>query len=181
MVLMTMENHQLFKMKKLFLLLFIVPVISFSQITYKDVMSINSEKMFKKVMIENGYELSSVSKKNFLVYGYAIQKDSIEGDKSTKWGYYVKNGEFILSFSRNSVLASVFKLEEDNSENEYDLIVKEIKKKCKYYDIISRDYGNGIKDYVCYSCVDSKYKGKIGFMVSEGEGIIQHFVFDGSE
>ena len=42
-------------MKRLLLLLFI-PIISYSQISYKDVMSINSEKMFKKVMIENGYE-----------------------------------------------------------------------------------------------------------------------------
>ena len=164
-------------MKKLFLLLFIVPVISFSQITYKDVMSINSEKMFKKVMIENGYEWNS-NDEGMLTYGYEIQKDSIEGDKSTKWGYYYKGGEFILSFSRTSFLGSIFNLEEDYTENEYDLIVKEIKKNCKYYDIITfinKDNDEEL-DYVCYSCVDSKYKGKIGFMVSEGWGYIGHFV-----
>ena len=164
-------------MKKLFLLLFIVPVISFSQITYKDVMSINSEKMFKKVMIENGYEWNS-NDEGMLTYGYEIQKDSIEGDKSTKWGYYYKGGEFILSFSRTSFLGSIFNLEEDYTENEYDLIVKEIKKNCKYYDIITfinKDNDEEL-DYVCYSCVDSKYKGKIGFMVSEGWGYIRHFV-----
>ena len=87
-------------MKKLFLLLFIVPVIGFSQITYKDVMSINSEKMFKKVMIENGYEWNS-NDDDGLIYGWEIQKDSIEGNKSSKWGYYMKNGEFMVSFSRN--------------------------------------------------------------------------------
>ena len=178
-------------MKKLFLLLFIVPVIGFSQITYKDVMSINSEKMFKKVMIENGYEFESNDGE--LIYGYdklskqlidagesvyEIQKDSIDGNKSSKWGHYRKNDEFLLSFSRNSVLGSFFNLEEDNTENEYDLIVKEIKKNCKYYDIISKDYGDGIIDYVCYSCVGSKYKGKIGFMVSEGWGYIKHFILD---
>ena len=164
-------------MKKLFLLLFIVPVISFSQITYKDVMSINSEKMFKKVMIENGYEWNS-NDEGRLMYGYEIQKDSIEGDKSTKWGTYYKGGEFILSFSRTSFLGSIFNLEEDYTENEYDLIVKEIKKNCKYYDIITfinKDNDEEL-DYVCYSCVDSKYKGKIGFMVSEGWGYIRHFV-----
>ena len=42
-------------MKQLLLIL-LIPIISYSQISYKDVMSINSEKMFKKVMIENGYE-----------------------------------------------------------------------------------------------------------------------------
>ena len=163
-------------MKKLLILLFIVPAISFSQITYKDVMNINSEKMFKKVMIENGYEFESNDGE--LIYGYEIQKDSIDGNKSSKWGYYRKNDEFLLSFSRNSVLGSFFNLEEDNTENEYDLIVKEIKKNCKYYDIISKDYGDGIIDYVCYSCVGSKYKGKIGFMVSEGWGYIKHFILD---
>ena len=163
-------------MKKLLILLFIVPAISFSQITYKDVMSINSEKMFKKVMIENGYEWDSNDGE--LIYGYEIQKDSIDGNKSSKWGHNRKNDEFLLSFSRNSVLGSFFNLEEDNTENEYDLIVKEIKKNCKYYDIISKDYGDGIIDYVCYSCVGSKYKGKIGFMVSEGWGYIKHFILD---
>ena len=45
-------------MKKLILLLLLIPFISFSQ-TYKDVMSIKSEDMFKKVAIENGYEYNS--------------------------------------------------------------------------------------------------------------------------
>jgi len=40
--------------KKLTFLL--IPIVGYSQISYKDVMSINSEKMFKKVMIENGYK-----------------------------------------------------------------------------------------------------------------------------
>jgi hypothetical protein len=31
---------------------------------------------------------------------------------------------------------------------------------------------------VCYSCSESKYKGKIGFMVSKGWGYIRHFILD---
>ena len=165
-------------MKKLLILLFIVPAISFSQITYKDVMSINSEKMFKKVMIENGYEWNS-NDEDGLIYGWEIKKDSIDGNKSSKWGYYRDNGEFMVSFSRNSLLNNLLKIEEDNTENEYDLIVKEIKKNCKYYDIIT--YVNDEdeeSDYVCYSCSESKYKGKIGFKVSEGWGFIRHFILD---
>ena len=42
-------------MKRLLLLL-IIPTLSYSQISFEDVMSINSEKTFKRVMIENGYE-----------------------------------------------------------------------------------------------------------------------------
>jgi len=59
----------------------------------------------------------------------------------------------------------------DNSDNEYDLIVADIKEKCKYYKIINY---NGT-DYVTYSCSESSYKGKIGFMVEEGQGIVRHF------
>ena len=44
-------------MKKLLLLLFI-PLFSYSQ-TYKDIMSINSAEMFKKVAIENNYEIDN--------------------------------------------------------------------------------------------------------------------------
>ena len=42
-------------MKKLILLLLFIPLFSFGQ-TYKDVMSINSADMFKKVVIENKYQ-----------------------------------------------------------------------------------------------------------------------------
>ena len=163
-------------MKNLLILLFI-PLLGVSQVSYKDVMSIDSEKMFKKVMIENGYEWNS-NDEDGLIYGWEIQKDSIEGNKSSKWGYYQKNGEFMVSFSRNSSLSELFNLKEDNTENEYDLIVKEIKKNCKYYDIITYTNGEEESDYVCYSCSESKYKGKIGFKVSEGWGYIRHFILD---
>ena len=162
-------------MKKLIIIL-LFPIFSFSQITYKDVMSINSEKMFKKVMIENGYEWNSRDDEGLLIYGWEIEKDSINGNKSSKWGYYRDNGEFMVSFSRKSLLNNLLKLEEDNTENEYDLIVKEIKKNCKYYDIITNTNDDEELDYVCYSCNESKYKGKIGFRVSEGWGYIRHFL-----
>mgnify|MGYP003686232265 CR=1 FL=1 len=46
-------------MKRLLLLLFI-PILSYSQISYKDVMGIKSVDTFKKVVIENGYEYDSM-------------------------------------------------------------------------------------------------------------------------
>ena len=162
--------------KKLIFLL--IPIIGYSQISYKDVMSIDSQKMFKKVMIENGYE-RDIDNKDGLVYGWEIEKDSINGNKSPKWGFYRDNGEFGLSFSRRNVLSTFFKVEEVNTENEYDLIVKDIKKNCKYYDIITYTNSDDEElDYVCYSCSESKYKGKIGFMVSDGWGYIRHFILD---
>lgn len=163
-------------MKQLLLIL-LIPIISYSQISYKDVMSINSEKMFKKIMIENGYEFGQ-SDEDDVIYGFDIVRDSIDGMKSSKWGRYgVKDDSFTVSFSRNSSLNTFLNLKEDRSENEYDLIVKEIKKNCKYFDVITyTNEDDEDSDYVCYSCSESKYKGKIGFMISEGWGFIKHFV-----
>jgi hypothetical protein len=163
-------------MKKLLLLL-LIPIISYSQISYKDVMSINSQKMFKKVMIENGYEFGQSDEVD-IIYGFDIVRDSIDGMKSTKWGRYGADDDgFTLSFSRNTQLNTFLNLKEDRSENEYDLIIKEIKKNCKYFDIITYTTEEDEElDYVCYSCSESKYKGKIGFMISEGWGYIRHFV-----
>ena len=161
-------------MRKLLILL-LIPLFGFSQISYKDVMSIKSVDGFKKVVIENGYEYESLDEEGWLTYGFNIVRDSIEGSKSSKWMLYnTKDDRFTLSFVRRTVLGNFFGTEDDTSKNPYDLIVKDIKEKCKYYKIINY---NGI-DYVSYGCSESSYKGKIGFVVSEGSGIIRHFPVD---
>ena len=159
-------------MKKLILLLLLIPFISFSQ-TYKDVMSIKSEDMFKKVAIENGYEFDNIDEDDWITYGFNIVKDSIEENKSSKWmSYNSKDDRFTLALSRRSSIDELIGLETNHSENPYDLIVNNIKQKCKYYKIINN---NGI-DFVTYSCSESSYKGKIGFMISEGQGVIRQFL-----
>ena len=169
-----MVSHQVKytqNMKRLLLLLFI-PILSFSQISYNDVMSTNSVDGFKKVVIENGYEFDSLDDDGWLTYGFNIVKDST-GSKSSQWSSYnTKDDRFTLSFGRRTLLGNFLGTDDDNSENPYDLIVKDIKEKCKYYKI--QNY-NGI-DYVTYSCSESSYKGKIGFAISEGKGIIRHFI-----
>ena len=163
-------------MKKLLILLLFIPLVSFGQ-SYKDVMSISSVDMFKKVAIENGYEFSQ-NDGDWVDYGFNIIKDSINGDRSSKWLYYnTKDDKFILRFARTSVLNNITNAllntsSDENPETPYDLITKDIKEKCKYYKIQSN---NGI-DFVTYSCSDSSYKGKIGFAISDGEGIIRHFI-----
>ena len=56
----------------------------------------------------------------------------------------------------------------------YDEVLEDVKNNCVYYDIITIEE-EGTYDFVCYSCSESKYKGKIGFMISEGMGYIRHF------
>ena len=158
-----------------------VPIVCYSQITYKDVMSISDVKLFKKVMIENSYEkITHKDYDGWLVYGYNIIKESIDGslvlddDKSSKWGIYnQKDGIFAFQFNKESFFGL-------SDESDYDNIVKEIKKNCTYYDVIEYKYTNSgdVNDFVCYSCPQSKYKGKICFMVYNGNGIIRQFPND---
>ena len=54
---------------------------------------------------------------------------------------------------------------------DYKIIIEKIKKNCEYYDILNKE---GI-DYLCYSCPQSKYSGKIGYSVVKGMGTIIHF------
>ena len=165
-------------MKKFLLILLFIPLLSFSQ-SYKDLMSINSVDMFKKAVIENGYEFSN-EKDGDITYGFNIMRDSIDGDKSIKWAYYnTNNDRWTFSFSRSNMLNSFASAllgasSEETPDSTYDTIVDEIKEKCKYYKIQNI---NGV-DFVTYSCSDSTYKGKIGFAISEGSGIITHYLPD---
>ena len=64
-------------MRKILSLLLFIPIVSYSQITFSDLMSINcNEDAFKRVVIENGYELNEGNSKNGqIVYGLNVVKD----------------------------------------------------------------------------------------------------------
>ena len=153
-------------MKKLLLLL-LIPLFSFSQ-TYKDVMSIKDVDTFKKVVIENNYEVNDEAGEGLINYGYNIVKDSINGNKSMKWAFYNPEDDmFVLTFSKESFFGT-------SDETEYDKIYDVVKDKCSYYKIIN----NEGTDFVTYSCPESSYKGKLRFAIKSVDyqtGIIMHF------
>tara|TARA_Y100000385_G_C12803093_1_gene512760 strand:+ start:198 stop:662 length:465 start_codon:yes stop_codon:yes gene_type:complete len=151
-------------MKKLILLLLFIPLMSIGQ-SYKDVMSIKSVDTFKKVAIENNYEFSNDGREDLLTYGYNISRDSINGDKASKWAMYSPEDDmFVLSFTKQSFFGT-------NDETEYDKIYSVVKEKCSYYKIVNKEG----TDFVTYSCPESSYKGKIGFVIIDDSGIITHF------
>ena len=178
-------------MKKLLLLLLIVPDIGNSQVkSFDDLKQINSVQQFKRVAIENSYEKGKTISDSKIQY----LKDLTENKGRFKtrayedeiyWkfsGFYFYNDferpyvsccksqkdewefSFIgLEYGRNPVFVNICY---------YDKIVDEIKKQCVFYKVIE-EYGN---DIILYSCPDSSYKGKIGFYEKRGEGFIKHLI-----
>jgi len=144
-------------MKRLLLLL-LIPTISYSQ-TFEDIMNMDSQKSFIKVMIENGYEKNSEHSDDDIstyLLGH-IEIESLGVDKIDKIGLYDKSDDF-FTFG-------------DREQKDYKIIIEKIKKNCEYFDIIQHND----KDFLCYSCPQSKYKGKIGYTIMGGMGTIGHF------
>ena len=157
-------------MKKLLLLLFI-PFVSFSQ-TYENVMSVKSIDDFKRVAIENGYELYKEDDSK-VIYAYNIVKEEGEDDIIERaLAYFKGTNTFAFTISKQySLLGQTITM--DNTL--YDEIVDEIKTKCTYNKIERRE--NEL-DYVTYKCSEDKGNFTIGFAIKDGWGRITS-TFDG--
>ena len=141
-------------MKKLLLLLLFIPLMSIGQeITFDELMSINSLDTFKRVVIENSYELSDGD--NYITYGYELDTNEKGVEVSTKWASYDKEfGNFLFQFIKDGLWV----------ELEYNRIVSDIKSKCEYFEIND--------EFVIYNCDDSTFEGQIGFKTYEGFGYV---------
>jgi len=149
-------------MKRLLILLFI-PTLSYSQITYEDIMSINSEKIFKKVMIENGCVFDSVGEKGVIIYS--------SDDKISYYSFFPEDNTWLFMLSKTDLLGLVLGVDLNDSKSSYDLIFDSVKDKCVYYDII-----NVIDvDFVCYNCSGSTDSIKVGFTSMDNYGMIKSF------
>ena len=135
-------------------------------------------------MIENYFEFAT-EEEGYITYGYQLNRDSVDGDKSSMWGSYnTEDGSFMFQISRGNAFAEILGWDDlgfntdalQEGKYVYDEILEDVKKNCNYYDIVTYTRENGEKDdYVCYSCSVSKYKGKIGFRIKDGGGYIRHF------
>ena len=151
-------------MKKLILLL-LFPLISFSQVTYKDIMSINSKDTFLKVIVENKYSTTSISENTF-----ALNPD--EYGSSSSFAKYYLNNRFMFEFVRTGTMYTGTPQEKEViMDNPYDTIFEIIKRKCKYVAVKKVDNLN----YACYECKKAKYDGLIALTTSGKTGIITAF------
>ena len=153
-------------MKIVFILLFI-PLISFSQVTYKDVMSISTKNTFLKVMLDNKYsQMESDSAE--LVFGLIPS----ENDTSSSFAYYYSDNRFMFQFVRTGTMYTGTPQEKVVvMDNPYDTIYNKISEKCKLVSIREVDK----KNYACYDCKKAKFDGLIGLTTSGQSGFITDF------
>ena len=153
-------------MEKLLLLLLFIPLMSFGQITYDDLMSINSLETFKKVAIENDFEYGDTDG-DWVRYGFDVERDSINKFTTSEiyGAYNTKDNRW--SFQMRMTYESWLGKTDTDVSDVYQSITKEIKANCKYDKIVNYKKD----DFVSYSCSDSLY----GFVITEGVGIIRHF------
>ena len=155
-------------MKKLLLLsTLLIFVFGFGQdskdFDYKDLKNINSAKLFKKFCFEK--EFTKLESQQFLILRYAQGYDS-DNEVANVWAYYYPNNTFSMTTFRNVNGSSV---------ESFNNVLNQVKKICKFYDF--KDDVNGW-EYICYSCPNSSFKGKIGFLRGkDGSDTIQTFDF----
>ena len=164
-------------MRKLLILLLFVSFNSFGQ-TYEEVMSIKDIDSFKKVCIENNYELFTKVKvmKELEDSGETTPEDSINMLFEDVVWYRKGDDDMIYQTDKHTFTLQIerktFWFDTEIKDNPYDKLLEDVKKNCKYFKIITTDSGN---DYATYSCAESLYKGKLGFRVDGTEGIIWTF------
>ena len=130
---------------------------------FNDLKNINSAKLFKKFCFEN--EFTKVERQQGYNLTYAKGYD-FDNDEANVWAtYYPINNTFAIK---------LFRYLDDSSHKSFNNVLNQVKKDCKFYDF--KDWGGD--EYICYSCPNSSFKGKIGFLRDkDGSDSIQIFDF----
>ena len=168
-------------MKKLILILIIIPSIGNSQIkSFDDIKNLNSISQFKRIMIENSYTKNPsnymIDNDEYLSYGIGFEEVKEGRYNANKWAsYQLKDtkwikykdyaGEWYFQFAG-------LDYDRENGICYFDIIYEQVKKRCKFFKI----YNDDEYDYALYSCPNTTYKGKIGFSIQGNTGYIEHFI-----
>ena len=152
-------------MKKILFLL-LLPIFINGQIkSFFDIKNINSEKSFIRACIENGYiEVSSLQ--NYSEYAQDPEYKEGKFQGAYRYSTYNKDYERFLDLYKDEWTFSFFSLDwyRKNDICYYDKIFNEVKNECKFYDLLELKYKGKEQKVVCYSCINSTYKGKICFL-----------------
>ena len=120
---------------------------------------VNEDTLFGEDVIskfDDGYQLE--------MYIQSVDGFEGEGDILAKFGLEIRDRiELVVSRKRFEQVVG-----------DYENITDSIKEECVYFDIISHNE----MDYVSYNCLDSKFDGRIGFMITDNRGFIRYFPKD---
>ena len=126
------------------------------QMSYNDVMSINSLKTYNKVMNENGYDLlfNEDETITYETYKFDGVYESTTYNKLTEQFY----------------ISSMF---DDFNKSSNKVLINDIKNNCTLYDTLKNN-GPNKRDYISYSCPQLTYKGKISYTITDSISYITH-------
>ena len=145
-------------MKKLILLLLFIPLVSFGQITYKDLMKLDSQDAFEKLMFDKRF--SAIKEVSEGTRTYALDPDY--EDKSKAFAMYFTEGTefFYFQFVKPDELSESF----GYATNIYEEILNKVERKCKFVKM----YKVAKDNYACYDCKQAEFIGLLGFTVADG-------------
>ncbi|MDX5585672.1 MAG: energy transducer TonB [Aureibaculum sp.] len=149
-------------------------------ITLDDILAINSQESFERVLIENNFQalnsdedwkkyIRNISKKDTLVLGYEFEgtiKNSYFPELIVAAGYFFNESE--IDSGDGYLLKFAIKKPRDE-DSFYNLIFSEVKRKCTFDKVHHTDDGEGV---AFYNCSNARVKNKIGFSLVDGGGLI---------
>ena len=164
-------------MKKLLLLLLFIPLVSFGQIKYKDLMEISSQQAFEKLMFDEQFSATDQTDDYNSIY-YALNPKTKDGEiVSTHFAHYTPSLEtFFFTIIREGTMFNTYTgvvSYEGILSNNYYTILKKAKRKCKFVKMYKLQNNN----WACYDCKKAEFKGYLGFSVIAGQGAIANFLF----
>ena len=168
-------------MKKLFVLLLLIPIFSFGQIKFKDIMKIKNQQAFEKLMFDkqfSAYEKSDSSRIKSLHYALnPVTEDG--GVASSHFASYTPSlMTFYFTFIRTGTSTNLYTgavTEVGVIANNYDTILRKAKRKCDFVKM----YKVGNDNYACYTCKDAEWEEAkyLGFAIIGGQGAITNFAY----
>ena len=152
-------------MKKLLFLL-LIPLVSFGQLKYKDLMKLDSKETYIQYMFDLQFSGIEGDDNN---YALNPKKNDLGNNISTHFAYYFEDeSTFYFEAMRMGTVTTIYGSYEELFRNDYDKVLKKVKRKCKF--VFMRElYDN---NFACYSCKDAEFEGYIGFSVIGRKGHI---------
>ncbi|MCF6222985.1 MAG: hypothetical protein L3J34_04580 [Flavobacteriaceae bacterium] len=184
-----------------FIFFFSFTVAQTCNITLNDILTIDSQESFERVLIENNFErnieglnvilkkvlgkeggnLDNLTEEELDKLMEKMNKDGL-GLVKYDFGRLKIKDDYVSEITSAGMFSSdiFFFIFQDNlaeySDSFYNRIFTEVKGKCTFDEV--NQVING-KSAAVYNCPSAKFKGKVGFFLVDGQGMI-YYISEGS-